>query len=475
MGRSLLQILALAGFIAVLNLPPSLNAKDSAKPAETSAEDKDLCSYLKDIESKTDADCLQDALSALKIKDRAAYSRKVELARKRKPMVLDAYAALKARASEDADRQAKQKPSPLAPLEPPINERTFAAWVGPETKDLKDVHTQWLKAQNQELAQEMENPVSPERRKAIDVAMAGNQAKISALGRIKDPGELRCFLGEICGQRADSSDISGGDGTTGKGSWTEDDFKRANADEKRRNTTGKLSTTEVPSTIAKDSESPSGQGLPPLLPFAAPLGATLFGYGVYRSRKTWESENGNAPVEKSDSKDLPSTPQEPSAPSASPSMAFQAIPVVVPTATRGFGAAARLLGSSILPAATIILSLLSLKGDAQPPPRSSDKSAAQGEHSPAPLLAPSASPNYADPQRQREYDRAKDFCDKPPDATDDECSDLSRAIDHAEKCIELYEAWDSRWEPGRHSDKIVQRQSRVQRLKVEYQRRCAQK
>ncbi len=220
-------------------------------PQQVSSDNKDLCSYLKDVAAKTDADCGEEALAAFKSNDISAYSRLLDFTHKRKPEVLKAYELLKAPPSAeavgrkatdtgaDADPRHEQptipgttKPDPadLPRLDPPINERTFPAWVGPEAKDLKEVYTRWLHAQNRELQQEKGNPVSAERHKEIDATLARNQARIKALGRIGDPGELGCFLGESCGTKTDLSDPSTRGDATGNSLWTKADFERANAE-----------------------------------------------------------------------------------------------------------------------------------------------------------------------------------------------------------------------------------------------------
>ena len=78
-------------------------------------------------------------------------------------------------------------------------------------------------------------------------------------------------------------------------------------------------------------------------------------------------------------------------------------------------------------------------------------------------------------QRQAEYQYAKNFCDKPPPPSSNDCATLSRQIDHAEACIALYESWDSKWLPGRHSDKISTWKNRVRNLKEEHRAKCTQK
>ena len=78
-------------------------------------------------------------------------------------------------------------------------------------------------------------------------------------------------------------------------------------------------------------------------------------------------------------------------------------------------------------------------------------------------------------QRQKEYERAKNYCDTPPEEGANECSTLSRQIDRAENCINLYEQWDARWSPGRHSDKIDTWRQRLKNLKEEHRSKCTQK
>ena len=76
--------------------------------------------------------------------------------------------------------------------------------------------------------------------------------------------------------------------------------------------------------------------------------------------------------------------------------------------------------------------------------------------------------------RQQEYERAKNFCDnqKPPESSN-KCSDLSRQIEHAKKCIRLYSEWDKKWLPGRHDEKLQTWNNRLNNhLKPDYQKQC---
>jgi RHS repeat-associated protein len=75
--------------------------------------------------------------------------------------------------------------------------------------------------------------------------------------------------------------------------------------------------------------------------------------------------------------------------------------------------------------------------------------------------------------RQAEYEQAKNFCDKPPPSGGSECSSLSKAIDHAEKCVALYEQWDMKWFEGRHQEKLQTWKNRIKNLKDEHKRKCA--
>ena len=77
--------------------------------------------------------------------------------------------------------------------------------------------------------------------------------------------------------------------------------------------------------------------------------------------------------------------------------------------------------------------------------------------------------------RQSEYVRAKNFCDKPPPSGSNDCSTLSKQIDHAEQCISMYESWDNKWLPGRHDEKLAGWRNRLQNLKNTHNAKCTQK
>ncbi len=88
---------------------------------------------------------------------------------------------------------------------------------------------------------------------------------------------------------------------------------------------------------------------------------------------------------------------------------------------------------------------------------------------------PQRQPYIGPEERQLEYEQAKNFCDnQQPRPTGNACADLSAWIDHAERCVALMNAWDQKWLPGRHDPKVATWQNRLQNLKDEHNRRCAQ-
>ena len=77
--------------------------------------------------------------------------------------------------------------------------------------------------------------------------------------------------------------------------------------------------------------------------------------------------------------------------------------------------------------------------------------------------------------RQSEYERAKRFCDDGPETGRNDCSSLSKKIDHAQMCIDLYQAWDDKWLSGRHAQKISDWKNRLEKAKKEHKRQCTNK
>ena len=220
--------------IVFLSLSPSpLRAEKPDAPA-LGQDEKDLCSYLKDVDSKTDADCAPDVIAALKTQNPSAFAQKLQLSAKRRADVHRAYDQLKVLSASDLANSSvvpppakKDEPDPLS-LAPPINDRTFPAWIGADALDFKAVYGRWLQAQNAELEREQQGPVSDERRNQMTAQLAHNQEKIAGLEKIKDPAQLSCYLGDSCGTRGDES-RAGVVGMGGRKTWTAEDFTRANA------------------------------------------------------------------------------------------------------------------------------------------------------------------------------------------------------------------------------------------------------
>ncbi len=274
-----------AFFIFGLTLPAR---GDHDPAARDGSDDNTLCSYLKDVESLSDADCKRDDFNALQSADPADYSRKLDSARRRKSEVLRAYESLKARATPgmagrpgagsggDPEVPGPGASAPLR-LQPPINERTFPAWVGPEARDLKDVVTRWLQVQEQELQREAGSPVSPEHRRGIETALTANRAKITALSRITDPAELSCFFEEACGAKPPLSEASVDGAATGDGSWSRADYERANADAARHNPAPRIGRPPIPAPRAEDIETNRRRAMDTstLAPFRDDLGRVV--------------------------------------------------------------------------------------------------------------------------------------------------------------------------------------------------------
>jgi hypothetical protein len=83
---------------------------------------------------------------------------------------------------------------------------------------------------------------------------------------------------------------------------------------------------------------------------------------------------------------------------------------------------------------------------------------------------------YTSPQRRQfEYERARDTCNAAVAESGNRCADLSRLIDHAKRCISLYQAWDDKWDQGNHAKKIATWQTRLGNLKDEHNENCTDK
>ncbi|ECI6492908.1 RHS repeat protein, partial [Salmonella enterica subsp. enterica] len=88
--------------------------------------------------------------------------------------------------------------------------------------------------------------------------------------------------------------------------------------------------------------------------------------------------------------------------------------------------------------------------------------------------------NEAESQKDQEYKKAKNFCDNnQPDPFrkryENRCAFLSDTINHAQKCVNLYNDWDHKWLPGRHDDKIASWENRINNFKEEYNKTCTDK
>jgi RHS repeat-associated protein len=94
-----------------------------------------------------------------------------------------------------------------------------------------------------------------------------------------------------------------------------------------------------------------------------------------------------------------------------------------------------------------------------------------------PMLAaasPRPSPAKLSPaaRRQFEYERMKDLCDAPPPPSDNECSTLSKQIDHAKEVIKLYEQFDAKYGITKHAQKTDSWKKRLENLSDEHNKKC---
>jgi RHS repeat-associated protein len=94
-----------------------------------------------------------------------------------------------------------------------------------------------------------------------------------------------------------------------------------------------------------------------------------------------------------------------------------------------------------------------------------------------PELNPGEDQQLADMrQKQADYDAYQAACSPQYlPASMDPCAQLSRQIDHAERCAALMQAWDAKWLPGRHDEKILTWLIRAQNFKDEYSKKCVKK
>lgn len=203
--RTLIAFAVLA-FVAI----PS--QADQAPPELT-----DACSYLKDIEAKSQEDCdaLKDPAKWAELK--AQKPALIESAVKRKGEVQKVYEEFSRDSSmkklkNDSDRSKSSSAETIlltSPVSEPLNERTFPAWY-PNDKDLLDVYKRWIAGVNERLRREKENEessVSQERRKEIDALLANNKVFLSRLGDdINTSEKFRCFIGDDCRSQGDVKD-----------------------------------------------------------------------------------------------------------------------------------------------------------------------------------------------------------------------------------------------------------------------------
>ncbi len=281
----------------------SLGAEVPVSRARLAGDDEVLCSYLKDVESKTDAACGAENLASLRERDAATYAGKLEAARRRKAEVQRAFEFLaspkdpkKAAGIEERGQGSGAGDSDPTRLQPPINERTFPAWISAGSRDVSAAYARWIKPQDPD-GSHAEPRAPPARDREAEAAIAANRANVSALGRIRDAAEMNCFLGESCGIREEVPDPVERNSMPEEaalGSAHAPSAATPNANSSKGLLT--LRRSDVPPVGAPDPLSPGEPS--PLLPIAIPLGVGLIGYGIYRGRQGYVSEDGLNPTPK---------------------------------------------------------------------------------------------------------------------------------------------------------------------------------
>jgi RHS repeat-associated protein len=74
-----------------------------------------------------------------------------------------------------------------------------------------------------------------------------------------------------------------------------------------------------------------------------------------------------------------------------------------------------------------------------------------------------------------DHDAYKAFCDTPVQPGPDFCTTLLKQITHTEKCMEMIEEWDRKYQPGRHESRIQDLKNRLKKLQDKYNHVCCNK
>jgi RHS repeat-associated protein len=74
-------------------------------------------------------------------------------------------------------------------------------------------------------------------------------------------------------------------------------------------------------------------------------------------------------------------------------------------------------------------------------------------------------------QKDAEYQVMFRLTRMPPEPGND-CSSLSKNIHHTEAVLKRYKAWDAKWAPGRHAEKIQGYENRLKKLKAKHKKYC---
>lgn len=75
-------------------------------------------------------------------------------------------------------------------------------------------------------------------------------------------------------------------------------------------------------------------------------------------------------------------------------------------------------------------------------------------------------------ERQGEYEAYKRRCGEKPPGGLDECEELRWLIQRAKDCQRMRQAWDDKWQPGRHAQEIAKLDREIRNLQKRLENRC---
>ena len=115
-----------------------------------------------------------------------------------------------------------------------------------------------------------------------------------------------------------------------------------------------------------------------------------------------------------------------------------------------------------------------------PSPNGSNTAPVEPQPFPIPEIKPqnpSNSPYITDPQADIDHEDYKKACGKrlPGESSGDRCTKLRAMLERYRRCAELREAWDNKWNPGRHAADIWDAKRACNKALEQIKRQCPPK